>query len=283
MTGMRMWVTLDILPENWHGPCLTLSDMSIVAAHPRLSPKLHQLAAQGFALRHSRQAHYEFDWHVHDCAMLLWPRKGALQSAWQQECGPDRRGFDQVRISRSQAVILPSSMAHRTQSETDQQEHGELYLAPEIARACTGPGAIRLDAAALSMLDALLAPTLDPRAAEPLVLAVVRQIARARPLELTQQDSPARKMLTRFAQALDWNEPLPTIDAMACELGTSTRQLQRTCREELGQSPVALRRQMLASHARRLLAAGQPLARVSTQLGFTTSGHLTRLLRSLPR
>lgn len=255
---------------------------SPAAPHPpQLSPKLPQLAAQGFALRHSRQAHYEFDWHVHDCAMLLWPRKGALQSAWQSEGAPVDAGFDQIRLARSQAILLPVATAHRTQSATHEQEHGELYLAPDIARACTGRGAIRLDAAALSMLDALLAPALDPRAAEPLVLAVVRQIARARPLDVARPRSPARQMLVRFAQALDWGEPLPSIDAIACELGTSTRQLQRACQDELGHSPVALRRQMLAAHARRLLAAGLPLAQVSVQLGFATSGHLTRLLNAV--
>ncbi len=261
----------------------TFSDMTTAPAlQPTLSPKLPQLAAQGFALRHSRQPHYEFDWHVHDCAMLLWPRKGALQSAWQSEGAPVDAGFDQIRLARSQAILLPLATAHRTQSATQQQEHGELYLAPEIARACgTGRGAIRLDAAALSMLDALLAPALDPRAAEPLVLAVVRQIARARPLDVARPRSPARQMLARFAQALDWDEPLPSIDAIACELGTSTRQLQRVCQDEFGQSPVALRRQMLAAHARRLLATGLPLAQVSVQLGFATSGHLTRLLKSM--
>lgn len=256
---------------------------SPAAPHPpQLSPKLPQLAAQGFALRHSRQAHYEFDWHVHDCAMLLWPRKGALHSAWQPEGEPGGAGgFEQMLLTRSQAILLPVSTAHRTQSTTQQQEHGELYLAPEIARALTGRGALRLDAAALAMLDALLAPALDPRAAEPLVQAVVRQITRARPLELARPRSPARQMAARFAQALDWNEPLPGIDAIACELGTSTRQLQRACQDEFGQSPVALRRQMLAAHARRLLAMGLPLAQVSVQLGFATSGHLTRLLKAV--
>ena len=29
----------------------------------------------------SRQPHYAFHWHEHDCAMLLWPRAGALDSA----------------------------------------------------------------------------------------------------------------------------------------------------------------------------------------------------------
>ncbi|MFN9474319.1 helix-turn-helix domain-containing protein [Acidovorax sp.] len=249
---------------------------------PQLSPKLPQLAAQGFALRHSRQAHYEFDWHVHDCAMLLWPRKGALRSAWQHEGGSgDGTGFEQMLLTRSQAVLLPVAPALRTPSSTPQQEPGELYLAPEIACTLNGRGALRLDAAALSMRDALLAPALDVRAAEPLVQAVVRQITRARPLELARTLSPARQMAARFAQALDWNEPLPGIDAIACELGTSTRQLQRACQDEFGQSPVALRRQMLAAHARRLLTTGLPLAQVSVQLGFATSGHLTRLLKAV--
>lgn len=251
-----------------------------IPSPPQLSPKLPQLAAQGFALRHSRQAHYEFDWHVHDCSMLLWPRKGALHSAWQHEEGGSPH-FSQMRLARSQAIILPVATAHRTQSTTEQQEHGELYLAPEIARSLSGRGAIRLDGAALSMLDALLAPALDPRAAEPLVLAVVRQIARAMPQEPARPDSLAQQMLAHFAQALDWNDPLPGIDDIACELGTSTRQLQRSCQDELGQSPVALRRQMLAAHARQLLATGLPLAQVSVQLGFATSGHLNRLLHSV--
>lgn len=266
----------------WHDPCTGADMTPAIPSLPQLSPKLPQLAAQGFALRHSRQAHYEFDWHVHDCAMLLWPRKGALHSAWQpEEIAGGGTPFAQMRLARSQAIILPVATAHRTQSTTQEQEHGELYLAPEIARTLSGRGAIRLDGAALSMLDALLAPALDARAAEPLVLAVVRQIARARPQEPTLPDSPARQMLARIAQALDWNEALPSIDTIACELGTSTRQLQRACQTELGLSPVALRRQMLAAHAQQLLAAGLPLARVSGQLGFATSGHLTRLLKSV--
>lgn len=257
--------------------------MTPAAPHaPQLSPKLPQLAAQGFALRHSRQAHYEFDWHLHDCAMLLWPRKGALHSAWQPEGDHGGIGCEQRLLTRSQAALLPVATAHRTQSATQQQEHGELYLAPELARTLTRRGALRLDAAALAMLDALLAPALDPRAAEPLVLAVVRQITtRARPLEQARPRSPARQMAARFAQALDWNEPLPSIDAIACELGTSTRQLQRACQDEFGQSPVALRRHLLATRARRLLATGLPQAQVSLQLGFATSGHLTRLLKSV--
>jgi AraC-like DNA-binding protein len=246
---------------------------------PPLSQKRAQLAAQGFALRHSRDVHYEYDWHVHDCAMLLWPRKGALRSAWHNQEQPAAHTV-QMRLSRSQAIFLPAAIAHRTHSETERQEHGELYLAPELLRAWQGPHALALDAAALCMLDALLAPTLTPQAAEPLVNAVVWQIGQARPLHAQPPRSPAQALQAQFAKALEWSEPLPSIDAVACVLGLSSRQLQRLCSSELGCSPVQLRRHMQAAHARQLLARGHTLAQVSGQLGFATSGHLTRLLRS---
>ena len=247
---------------------------------PPLSQKREQLAARGFALRHSRDVHYEYDWHVHDCAMLLWPRQGALRSAWQNPELPAHTGTVQMRLSRSQAILLPVATPHRTHSETQRQEHGELYLAPELIRAGPGPHALLLDAAALGMLDALLAPTLSPQAAEPLVNAVVWQIGQARPLSAPLPRSPAQELQAHIAKALDWGEPLPSIDSVACTLGLSTRQLQRLCATELGCSPVQLRRHMQAAHARQLLGRGQTLAQVSGQLGFATSGHLTRLLRS---
>ena len=47
-----------------------------------------------------------------------------------------------------------------------------------------------------------------------------------------------------------------------------------------GASPVSIRRRLLAAHARALLSEGHSLARVSERLGFATSGHLSRLLRT---
>ena len=46
-----------------------------------LSSKQGLIAQTGFALAASRQPRYAFQWHEHDCAMLLWPRAGALDSA----------------------------------------------------------------------------------------------------------------------------------------------------------------------------------------------------------
>ncbi|QHI98445.1 helix-turn-helix domain-containing protein [Xylophilus rhododendri] len=250
-----------------------------------LSSKLAVTAEQGFALRQSRQPHYRFDWHMHDCAMLLWPQLGALDSRWVAEPGAAPQALQLVRHT---ALLLPASAAHSTRSRALRQRHGELYLRPELLGRATRFGVVRLDGAAFAMLEALASPTLAPRVGEPLVHALVAQLtARG---ELPGQEVSTRaqdgllsqRMLDRYADALDEETGMPTVEAVAEVLGVSARQLQRACAIELGTSPVAIRRRLLAARARELLARGVPPSLVSQQLCFTHSGHLTRLLREVP-
>jgi AraC-like DNA-binding protein len=252
-----------------------------------LSPKLPLLARHGFALGLSREPHYEFEWHRHDCAMLLWPRLGSLRTAWLDDGARPAAAqteTETARLIRSTALLLPPGTAHQTKCEAARQQHGELYLAPELLGRGAPLGALRLDAAALALLDALLAPGLSAPSAAHLVPAIVAQLQAAQPLRLVAEPaSLPQRMIRRLAAALEADETLPPIDTVAGELGVSTRQLQRSCHQEFGASPVELRRRLLAAHARSLLDAGRPLADVSRQLGFTTSGHLTRLLRGVHR
>ncbi|MNI78531.1 Helix-turn-helix domain protein [compost metagenome] len=74
---------------------------------------------------------------------------------------------------------------------------------------------------------------------------------------------------------------MPAIAESANALGATTRTLQRACLDAYGQSPIALRRKMLAQAARQRLDLGEPVARVSAELGFSSSGHLGRLLRAV--
>ncbi|AGU53645.1 transcriptional regulator, AraC family [Variovorax paradoxus B4] len=253
--------------------------------HAYLSPKLALTAPRGFALRYSGQPRYHCNWHMHDCAMLLWPQTGGLKAAWIDEHPNDAAGHTgTVQLSRSTAILLPAATAHNTRASTQKQRHGELYLAPEVLKGRGSFGAFRLDGAMLAMLDALVSSTLDPRSAEPLVDAIVMQIAVGRSLPLlpdTAAPSLGQRMVRRFGLALEWDQQVPLVDAVACELGVSQRQLQRACLQEFGTSPIDIRRRMLAGRARELMAQGQTLAQTSLQLGFASSGHLGRLLRAI--
>ncbi|SDC71994.1 AraC-type DNA-binding protein [Cupriavidus sp. YR651] len=248
---------------------------------PRLSPKLHLTADLGYALHYSRQPDFRREWHTHDCGMLLWPRMGSLRTAWD-----DRAGEGDVphtaTLARGTAVLLPTATTHLTVSQPGRQQHGELYLPPERLRGCRQFGAIHLDAATLAMLEALLTPTLAASSGALLVRAIVEQILAGAPLALPEEPaSVALRMVRRFVAALERDAPLPSIDGVASELGVSIRQLQRACQLEFGASPVAVRRRVLATHARTLINEGRTLASVSVQLGFASSGHLGRLLREV--
>lgn len=249
-----------------------------------LSPKLALTAAQGFALSWSKQPRYRRDWHMHDCAMLLWPQTGGLKTIWLDATSSAGAGRT-MHLARTGALLLPASTAHHTRASTRSQRHGELYFAAERLGSRARFGALQLDGATVSLLDALVAPSLAPDAADSLVDAIVRQLSLGPSRALAPghaSPSLGRRMAECFAHALDWDLPLPQIDAVARELGVSSRQLQRTCQQEFGASPVDVRRHLLAARARALLAQGLPLSQVSRQLGFTSSGHLGRLLRALP-
>ena len=251
---------------------------------PHLSPKLHLTATHGFALHDSRQPAFRREWHEHDCGMLLWPRMGRLKTIWDApgEASEEAGSRYAATLVRGAAVLLPASTSHLTASEHRQQQHGELYLPPDRMPA-RRYGAIRLDGPTVAMLEALLAPTLSTASASWLVRAVVEQIVTSPPLALPDEPaSVARRMVWRFTQALEHDRPLPSIDAVASELGVAVRQLQRACQIEFGTTPVAIRRRALAAHARALIAAGHSPASVSVQLGFASSGHLHRLLREVP-
>lgn len=250
-----------------------------------LSSKLAVTAEQGYFLRQSSQQNYHFDWHMHDCAMLLWPQLGALDSRWTAEPGTAPQGRQLVR---NMALLLPVSAAHCTRSHAHRQRHGELYLRPELLGGRSGYGVFQLDAAAVAMLDALAAPALAPAGGEPLVRALMAQLAARPPAQwlypehLDHTETVSQRMLKCFTRALDLETPMPTVEAVADELGVSVRGLQRACATELGNSPVAIRRLLLASKARELMAQGMSPAKVSPYLGFTHSGHLNRLLREVP-
>lgn len=244
-----------------------------------LSSKLGLTAQDGFALAASRQSRYAHHRHVHDCAMLLWPRTGALASIWGD--GERRR---HGRLVRGQALLVPAHVEHSSCSDSAVQQHGELYFAPELLRDCAAHGLLVLDGAAQAMLEALWKPAMSRRALPRLVDALVAQLATARQAcpGIEAPAKLARQWLEGVRARLADGRPAPAIAESAGWLGVSTRTLQRACLDTYGRTPVALRRMLVAYAARARIAQGESVAWVSTELGFANSGHLGRLLRAVP-
>lgn len=247
------------------------------------SPKLQLVSQDGFAMSISRQASYEYHWHTHDCAMLMWPSTGGLRSAWMETpSGSQGVRKHTLSLTRGMAILIPADTAHCTRSDTRHQQHGELYLAPELLRACPARGPICLDAPSLAMLDALRSPALDAASAQWLLKALLAQLSMSHRIDhVAASMTLPQKMIDSFSDALDADRILPSVETMACTLGVSARTLQRLCLNELGKTPVAVRRQMLADRVRAQLLLGLPLAEVSMRFGFANSGHLTRLLKNV--
>jgi len=247
-----------------------------------MSSKLPMAAQTGFALQLSQQPKYEYRWHMHDCAMLLWPRLGGLKTTWADSADEVPSQVGSITLTRGVALLLPPCVAHRTRSETIRQHHGELYLTPELLDLTNLGGPVHLDGSSQAMLEALMSPVLNPASARWLVKALVEQLGSSRRIPIAPTAmSLSAQMMGAFMQGLEDEGDMPSVEAVACLLGVSTRTLQRVSLDELGVTPVAARRRMLAKRAVEMLNGGHRLSVVSNALGFANSGHLTRLLASL--
>lgn len=83
----------------------------------------------------------------------------------------------------------------------------------------------------------------------------------------------AREVLTeRLAERV-------SLDELASSAGLSRFHLLRVFREATGLPPHAFQSQLRVEAAKRLLAAGEPIVRVATQVGFADQSHFTRVFR----
>ncbi|QIL74270.1 helix-turn-helix transcriptional regulator (plasmid) [Diaphorobacter sp. HDW4B] len=260
--------------------------------HP-MSAKRDLLASDGFLLSGNKQPEYQFNWHEHDCSMLLWVSAGSLESRWhgtQETVAANKALTGGTLISESQltlqpgmALLLPAVTAHANRARTHQQQHGQLYLEPDLLRHCPVRGAFYLDAPARSMLATLTMPGLSPASRQQLVRALLPQLEHGHPVVFADsaETSIAQRLSQLIGAALDEGQRPPSLESMASVLGMSMRSLQRHCLQEFGCSPVQLRRHLIAQAATQMLDSGIRLAEASHQLGFSSSGHLSRLLSSV--
>ncbi|QOZ38050.1 hypothetical protein XH92_22090 [Bradyrhizobium sp. CCBAU 53421] len=82
---------------------------------------------------------------------------------------------------------------------------------------------------------------------------------------------------TKLGTAL--TESIEPIGEIATSFGRSREGFSRMVRRELGVAPHTFRLLTRLNHARQLLRAGEPIAAVAADAGFSDQSHLTRLFR----
>ncbi|MGN1286732.1 MAG: helix-turn-helix transcriptional regulator, partial [Bradyrhizobium sp.] len=96
---------------------------------------------------------------------------------------------------------------------------------------------------------------------------------------LSRAPSPSTGRTDRSKLGAALTESLAPIGAVAASFGRSREGFSRMVRRELGVGPHAFRLLARLNLARQLLRAGEPIAAVAADAGFSDQSHLTRLFR----
>jgi AraC-like DNA-binding protein len=75
-----------------------------------------------------------------------------------------------------------------------------------------------------------------------------------------------------------WNQPLP-LATLSSAAGLSRFELVRRFHRQVGLTPHAFQTNLRIAHARAMLTAGEPAARVAAECGFADQSHLTRAFK----
>jgi AraC-like DNA-binding protein len=135
--------------------------------------------------------------------------------------------------------------------------------------------------AALADAHRALAAGFEGLALDGPVLAAVEALRpHLRPGPRPPRDAPEHAAVRRARDLLRsrWSEAV-TLAELAEHARLSRFELARTFRAQVGLPPHAYQLDLRISHARRLLAAGEPVAAVAASCGFFDQAHLTRVFR----
>lgn len=105
----------------------------------------------------------------------------------------------------------------------------------------------------------------------------LERLVRRRVLDAGRPDPAATAVVRRLAT----DRKARAVRTLAGELGYSERHLLRRCRDAFGYGPKTLQRILRFQQARRLIAAGSPLADVAASAGYADQAHLTREVQRL--
>lgn len=217
---------------------------------------------------------YATDWHAHDCAMLLLPRRGAMLFELE-----GRRTRSPLRPG--EALLVAPGLGHRTRAADSSHRHIVLYApAPRFGRWLpTGswhlgllpPGMLPL----LTYRDALPEGSERARLAERLLL---EEAAESGPEPAPAQHGAAVAQAIAEHLRARLHEP-HALDDLAARFGLSRRQMTRLFRRHFGCSITDQLGALRVREAARRIGAGQGVLAAAHAVGLASPSHLARLFR----
>ncbi|WP_131829810.1 helix-turn-helix domain-containing protein [Teichococcus deserti] len=217
---------------------------------------------------------YATDWHIHDCAMLLLPRRGALlvELEGQRAASPLRPG---------EALLVSPGHGHRTRAGDAAHRHIVLYApADRLGRWLQGrPWRRGLLPAAMAPLlayrDALADDAGRARLADRLLLEEAAATG-PDPAPAEHGADLAQAIARHLSSHLQAPQPL---DALAARFGLSRRQMTRLFQRHHGRSIADHLGALRVQEAARRIAAGQAVLAAAHAVGLASPSHLARLFR----
>lgn len=212
-----------------------------------------------------------FDEHHHDQHQLIWARRGVLGV---------KVGELRWVLPPTQALWVPAGIPHQTGASTS-AEMLSPYLLPERCDiSWTAPTPIAVDVL-LGALVGYLATDLDPAArarAEAVVVDLIKPAA-ATPLRIPIPDDERARAVAEIIIRDPADQR--TLDALARSVGSSRRTITRIFTNDTGMPFHTWRAQVRVQASIALLAAGQPVERVSRSVGYATPSTFTATFRRL--
>lgn len=215
--------------------------------------------------------------HAHSAAQLTFAASGIIQAHT-----PDGRWLVPPQL----AVWIPEGIAHHVEVLTD----AELWVVhwKSSAMHAWGPGQLPDRAFALqvtpllrSLLTAIFAADIETGKAEliaKLMLHELTETAHAPTFLALPTTSAARRVADL---ALDDHRTELDMETLASRAATSVRTVSRLFRAETGMTFKAWRQRARIVYAMDRLARGEPIARVSTSCGFSSTAAFSCAFRQV--
>ncbi|WP_159996462.1 AraC family transcriptional regulator [Roseomonas sp. 18066] len=233
------------------------------------------LQQDGWAVATVATPGYVTGWHVHDCAMLLLPRQGAMLFELEGQRAA-------ARMRPGEALLVAPGIGHRTRAAEAAHRHLVLYAPAARLRhwlpARHGWHLALLPAGMLTLLryrDALQEGTARALLTERLLLEEAVE-TRPEPAAVEHGAALARAVASHLAAHPQEAHPL---DGLAARFGLSRRQLTRLFRRHLGTSIADHLAALRVEAAARRIAAGQSVLAAAQGVGLASPSHLARLFR----